>query len=77
MSRLTSQSAQTFMLLAARTLEHAKSQPEGAQKFAAILSNMTKQLAAMDRYERGALARRKFAIRAFDTARASGRNRSR
>jgi hypothetical protein len=44
--------------------------PEGPQKFAAILSDMTKQLAAMDRYERRALARRKFAIRAFDEARA-------
>lgn len=70
MSRLPSQSAETFMLLAARTLEHAKSRPEGPQKFAAILSDMTKQLAAMDRYERRALARRKFAISAFDEARA-------
>jgi hypothetical protein len=76
-SRLTSQSAQTFMLLAARTLERAKSRREGAQKFADIISDMTKQLAAMDRYERGALARRKFAIRAFDTARASARDRPR
>jgi hypothetical protein len=62
-TRLTSQSAQTLMPLAAR-----KSRPEGAQKFTAILSDMTQRLAAMHRYERRALVRRKFAIRAFDAA---------
>ena len=41
----------------------------GPQKFASILADMTGQLAAMDRYERRALSRRKFAIRAFDAAR--------
>ena len=43
--------------------------PEGPAKFATILSEETKQLLAMDRYERRALSRRKFAIRAFDEAR--------
>jgi hypothetical protein len=41
----------------------------GPQKFASILADMTGQLAAMDRYERRALSRRKFAIRAFNAAR--------
>jgi len=43
--------------------------PEGPQKFAAILSDMGKQLAAMDRYERRALSPRNSAIRAFDDLR--------
>jgi hypothetical protein len=43
--------------------------PEGPEKFATILSGETKQLVAMDRYERRALSRRKIAIQAFDDVR--------
>jgi hypothetical protein len=42
--------------------------PEGPYKIVAALSDLTKQLRLMDRYERRALSRRKFAIRAFDAA---------
>jgi hypothetical protein len=44
------------------------STPQGPHKLATILSQ-AKELLAMDRYERRALSRRKFAIRAFDAAR--------
>jgi hypothetical protein len=50
-------------------LRSVQSSPEGPQKFATILSDMTQRLAVMDRYERRALSRRKFAIRALDAAR--------
>jgi enoyl-CoA hydratase/carnithine racemase len=42
--------------------------PQGPQKLAVILAQEVRQLSVMDRYERRALSRRKFVIRAFDLA---------
>ena len=50
-------------------LQFLASTPEGPRKFALVLSQEAKTLLAMDRYERRALSRRKFAIRALDEAR--------
>ena len=47
--------------------------PEGPSEFATILMDKACQLLAMDRYERRALSRRKFAIRDFDEARSNKR----
>ena len=52
------------------TLKFVSSTLQGPDKLATILSGEAKKLLAMDRYERRAIARRKFAIRAFDAARA-------
>ena len=57
------------ILLAADFVEPKTTGPEGLEKLAMILAQEAKQLLAMHRYERRALSRRKFAIRALDDAR--------
>ena len=42
---------------------------EGPEKLATIMTDTLSEVAALDRYERRALSRRKFAIRDFDAAR--------
>jgi hypothetical protein len=41
---------------------------QGAEKMAAIISDLSRELTAMDRYERQTLSRRKTAIRKIDEA---------
>jgi len=41
---------------------------EGDKKFATVVEDRVRELAALDRYERRAISKRKFAIRAFDSA---------
>jgi hypothetical protein len=61
-----------------RLLSNASNDPNAkknvalSQELALILSQQTKQLLAMDRYERGALLRRKRAFRAFDETACNG-----
>jgi hypothetical protein len=58
-----------FTPISPELLDAFNVKPEGPQKLMTILSDVTKKLAAMDRDERRALSRRKFAIRDFDMAR--------
>jgi hypothetical protein len=52
----------------AALVESVSSTPDGARKFATILSQQAGLLGAVDRYERRARSRLKFAIRAVDAA---------
>src|SRR5262245_61975493 len=54
--------------MSTEALKFVTSTPQGPHKLATILLQVAKKLLAMDRYERRALSRRKFAIRAFDAA---------
>jgi hypothetical protein len=52
--------------MSTETLKFVTSTPQGPHKLATVLLQEAKRLLAMDRYERRAVSRRKFAIRAFD-----------
>jgi hypothetical protein len=57
-----------IMFTAENLIKVLRPQPMGPGKFVMILCDLSKRLAAFDRYERRALSRRKSAFRALDAA---------
>jgi len=57
---------QARQALFARHMLERSAKLEGSDEFGAVLSNLSKKLTLLDRYERRALSRRKFAVRDLD-----------